>query len=93
LSITKEALIGLGLTVIFVLALFCGHFGIGVSDGITIGSALPSSGWDVVTTGITWLGSALTFHLEAVGDILSWVIWILIVITLFVPLIIIIRGD
>jgi hypothetical protein len=91
--ITKEYLLSLGLVVIFIITMFCGHFAIGVSNGISLGTSLPSSGWEAITTSLTWLVSALTFQLTSTTTVISWCLWIFIVVTIFIPIVQIIRGD
>jgi hypothetical protein len=93
MHITKEYLLVLGLIILFTLSIFCGHFGIGVTGDMTVEKALPSSGWDVVTTGLTWIVDALTFQLTDMVAMVGSILWIWIVITIFIPIVLIVRGD
>lgn len=93
MHLTKEELLVTGLLVIFVIALVCGHFNIGMTGGIAVESSLPSSGWDVVTTGVSWLADALTFQTTGLPAMVNTCLWIFIVITIMIPTVLIVRGD
>lgn len=85
-------LIIIPLVIQIVVSLFCGHFNIGTSGGITNLATVPSSGWDIITSGIGWFGSALTFQLTGGLLILSIFLWLLVVCEVL-GIIMIVRGT
>lgn len=60
-----------------VIAWICVAEGIGTTGGLTLNSAVPASGWDVLIGGLSWFGSAMTFQLSNAPSFLSLVMWLL----------------
>lgn len=89
--LSKEGMLVWSLTILIVVTAICSHFNVGSVTGFN-NAALPTSGWDAVTTGLSWLLTCLTFQITGVGAVLSLFFWMLLVFIL-VPVILIIRGD
>jgi len=71
------------------MALFCAHFGIGVTAPVNSTSAMPVLNLTSVSW-ISWLFDAMTFQLHGLGVIFSAITWIcdFVVLWCIIPLII-----
>ena len=74
-----------------VLALVCGHFGIGVSNNYDVTAGVPHASLGVST--VSWLFSAMTFQLtDSYGIWLTAITWFLTFIILWCVIPLIIAG-
>ena len=75
-----------------VFAGFMSYYHVGVTGGIANGTALPQGDWNLITSSISWIGSALSFQLQTNSPILGGIVWVTVVLE-FVGVILAIKGG
>ena len=77
------------------VAVICGHFKIGHITGCisyTTTNTVPSGGFEIIGTAVSWFGSAITFQLPGYA-LLSLVIWFFNIMAALAIILIIRQGN